>query len=188
MAIARVVPDRREPLDEIARRDHLDAGRAHELDRARVDARDVRDRAVRRVLHRDAPQPLQQLPEPGFELVAARVPLGRAGKMRERVPLDGMDQPARLAGRGNQVVPAARRQMSALPVDRRSDRRRSDSARESRTGASRRARRREAPPGRPATSSGWSRASAPTTACDAVSSGHSRSSIACRPTRILTSS
>ena len=64
-------------------------------------------------------KPCSSRAEPGFELVAARVPLGGAGKMGERVPLDGMDQPARLAGRGNQVVPAARGQMSALPVDRR---------------------------------------------------------------------
>jgi len=33
----------------------------------------------------------------GFELVAARVALGRAGEMRQRMALDGMNQSARLA-------------------------------------------------------------------------------------------
>jgi hypothetical protein len=37
--------------------------------------------------------------------------------MGERVPLDGMDQSARLFARGNQVVPAAGGKMSALTID-----------------------------------------------------------------------
>ena len=62
---------------------------------------------------------LQQLAEPGLELVAACVALGRAGEMRQRMALDGMNQSARLAGRGNQVVPAACREMAALMVNAR---------------------------------------------------------------------
>ena len=114
-----LVPHRRKPLDEISRRDDLDARDAHQLNRAGVDPRDVRDGALGRVFHRDAPQTLQQLAEPGLELVAARVALGGAGEMRQRMALDGMNQSARLAGRGNQVVPAACREMPALMVDAR---------------------------------------------------------------------
>ena len=77
-----------------------------ELDRAGVDARDVRDRAFGRVLHRHALQSRPAVAQAVIELFAAGIPLGRARKVCERVALDGVDEPARLAGGGNQVVPA----------------------------------------------------------------------------------
>ena len=140
--MARPVPDRRETLDEIARRDHFDARCANELDRAPVDARDVWDRTVGEYSMATRRRPCSSRRSPASSWSRPAVPLGGARKMGERAPLDGMDQPAGLAGCGNQVIPAARGQMSALAIDRRSSRRRLDSARESRTGASRRRRRR----------------------------------------------
>ena len=107
------------------------------------------NRAIGRVLHRDAPQPRDERPQAVDELLAAGVPLGRARQVCERVTLDRVDEAARLADGGNQVVPAPGREMAALMGDRRSARRRSDSARESRRAASRRCRRPPAPPGRP---------------------------------------
>ena len=77
------IPRRRKTLDEIAGRNDLDASRANQFDRAGVDARHVRDGAVRRVLHGDPMQTLQQPPEPGFELAAARVAIGRAREMSQ---------------------------------------------------------------------------------------------------------
>ena len=37
--------------------------------------------------------------------------------MRERILFDRMDQPARLAAGRNQVIPASRREMTALAID-----------------------------------------------------------------------
>ena len=61
----------------------------------------------------------QQPLEAGLELVASGVLLRRAGQVRERIALDRVHEPARLARRGNQVVPAACREMAALPADTR---------------------------------------------------------------------
>src|SRR5262249_12806369 len=55
----------------------------------------------------------------GLELIAAGVLRHRARQMRERLPLDLMDEAARLPGRRNQVEPAACREMAALAIDRR---------------------------------------------------------------------
>ena len=54
-----IVPDGGEPLNKVAGGHDLDARLLHELDRAGVHARDIRDRAVRRVFHRHAPQSRQ---------------------------------------------------------------------------------------------------------------------------------
>ncbi len=89
----------------------------HQLDRAGVDPRDVRDGALRRVLHRDPPHALEQALQPQLELLAAGIAVGGAGQVRERVRLDGVHQGARLAGRGDEVVPTPRGEVSALPAD-----------------------------------------------------------------------
>ena len=56
----RVGPARVEPLHEIARRDDLDAARADRLDRACVDPREIGDVAARRILHREAPDAVEE--------------------------------------------------------------------------------------------------------------------------------
>ena len=112
------VPDRREPLHEIARRHHVHTGLAHELDCAGVYPGNVWNRAVCRVFHRDAPHAAEQAVQPGFQLIAAGVALGRTGQVRERIFLDRVDQGSRLAGGGNQVIPPPRRQVAPLAGDR----------------------------------------------------------------------
>ena len=54
-----VAPVRLELLDQVAGRHHLDALRAHQLDRAGIDARDIRNGADGRIFHRnrDASRP-----------------------------------------------------------------------------------------------------------------------------------
>ena len=105
--------------DEIARRHDIHSGFSDQLDRARVHASHVRNRAVGRVFHRDPLLPRQQTAEAGFERLASRIVLGGAGKMRERAPLDGVHELARLAAGGNQIEPAPCRQVPGLPGDRR---------------------------------------------------------------------
>ena len=52
---------RLEALDQVGGRHHLDAERADDFDGASIDARDVRNRASRRVVHRDPPRAGQEL-------------------------------------------------------------------------------------------------------------------------------
>ena len=116
----RVVPDGGETLDQIPRRDDrqaVAAALANELDRSGVHARDVRNRASGGVLHRHAAETRDEALQACFELLAARIALGRAGQVRERVRFNGVDKFARLAGGGNQVIPAARGQMAGLARD-----------------------------------------------------------------------
>ena len=63
-----LVPDGREPLDEIAGRHDVDAELANQFDRARIDASQIGNRALRRIFHRDASHPGQQLAQSGLEL------------------------------------------------------------------------------------------------------------------------
>ena len=86
------VPDGGEALDQIAGRDDLGARLTHQLDRAGVDARDIRDRARGEysiATRRDAGQ---QRAQAGLELIAAGVlrsscPAGaRASSFRSRGP------------------------------------------------------------------------------------------------------
>ena len=112
-----VVPHGREPLHEVAGRHDTCARLPHELDRARIDARDVRNRAARRVLHRHGANAVQETLEPRLELIAPRVAFGGAGQVGERILFDGVNEPARLASRWDQVIPAPRREVTALPRD-----------------------------------------------------------------------
>ncbi len=112
-----VVPDGREPLDEIAGRHHVDAQLPDALDRARIHAGDVRDRPVRRVFHRQATLALEQPAELSLELEASRVAGGRPGQVREGPRFDLVNQPARLTVCRDEVVPAARGQVAALARD-----------------------------------------------------------------------
>ena len=77
----RFVPDCREPLNKIAGRDDFNAKLPNELHGAGINPRDVRDRARRRILHRDPPEAAHQARETRFELLPLGVPLSlrRAG-------------------------------------------------------------------------------------------------------------
>ncbi len=103
----RVVPGRLEALHQIPRRRDLHAACPHHLDGPGVDARDVGDRAQRGVLHRDALHALENLGEAGVELFTAGVDHLAARQVVQREALDGVNQGARLAVRGNQVEPPA---------------------------------------------------------------------------------
>src|SRR5438094_23412 len=79
----------------------------HRVDRARIDARHVRDRVARRILHGDPLRPGEQILEAAGELIALAVDAFAPGQVIQIVRLDRVDEFLRLAGRGNQVVPAA---------------------------------------------------------------------------------
>ena len=85
-----------------------------QLDRAGVDARHVGDRAVRRVFHRHALQPVEQRGQARVQLRAARVNRLRSRQVIEVVALDGVHERPRLAGLRDQVEPAPRRQVSGV--------------------------------------------------------------------------
>ena len=107
-------PARLEPLDQVAGRHDLDAARA---DRARSCRR---PRATRRGSRSRAstPSPRAQRRRAAASArrrAAARPAYDRSspGQCVEVVALDGVDQPARLAGRRDQVVPAPRGHVAA---------------------------------------------------------------------------
>jgi hypothetical protein len=112
-----LVPDGGELLDEVARGNDFDAELLDQLDRAGVDPRDVRDRAPRRILHRDAAHALQQLLQPRLERGASGIAEGSAWKVREGVRFDRMNKGARFAGCGDEVVPPTCREVPPLPAD-----------------------------------------------------------------------
>ena len=68
----RLVPDSREPLNQIAGRDDFDPELPDQLHGAGIDPRDVRNRARRRILHRDPPEAAHQTRETLFELLPLR--------------------------------------------------------------------------------------------------------------------
>ena len=86
------VPARLEALHEIARRHHFHSAIADVLDRARVHARQVGDRALRRVLHGEAPDTVEQRVEPGSEGFATCVHELFSGQLVEIVRLDGVHE------------------------------------------------------------------------------------------------
>ena len=110
--VGRVGPHRLEPLDQVARRHDLDAQRAHRFDRPGVDPRHVGNRVAGRVFHRHPARPVEQLLQPGGELLAAGVGPLLAGQRVEVVALDRVHQPAGLAARRDEVVPAPRRHLA----------------------------------------------------------------------------
>jgi hypothetical protein len=100
-----------EALDEVGGSHHLDAGRAHEFDRARVDARDVRDRTLRRIIHRDAPLAGEYRAERGDHLALRGVDDTRRSRQGvEPMRLDRGDQRPRSAARRDEVEPSAGRE------------------------------------------------------------------------------
>ena len=109
-----VAPVRDEPLHQVPRRHHFDAPPPDRLDRPGVDAADVRNRVLGRVLHRDALDPVHQIVQPAPEVLAAGVEVRLAGEVVEGVALDGVHERPRAAGGGHEVVPAAGRHLAAV--------------------------------------------------------------------------
>ena len=93
--------------DEVGGADDLLAEGAQELDGAGVDHGDVHDGVVGRVLHGDAVGAGEHGLKAGGELLPAGVERLGAGQRVEAALLDAMDELARLALGGNEVVPAA---------------------------------------------------------------------------------
>ncbi len=109
-----VVPHRLKPLHQIAGRLDLDPAAAHEIHGPGVDARHIRDGAVARVLHRHSLHPAQQLRQPRVELLSTGIDVLAARQRVERPPLNRMHQAGRLARRGHQIEPSARRHLGAV--------------------------------------------------------------------------
>ena len=97
----------------------LNAQAAYTLDGAGVHARHVGNRALRRVLHRHAPQAADEIAQPRLELLTSGVARRSARQVRERMRFDGVHQrPWRALG-GDEVVPAPGGEVSPLPEDAR---------------------------------------------------------------------
>ncbi len=109
-----VAPHGGKTLHEIPGRNDVDPQPPDELDGAGVHARDVRDRAARRILHRDAMDAIEQPAETLLELLTAGVSIGRAGEVGQRVGLDRMHELAWLAVGQDQIEPSPGRQVAPL--------------------------------------------------------------------------
>jgi len=88
--------------------------RADRLRGTRIDARQIGDGALRRVLHRDARDAAQQFVKTGVEFLSPRIHAFRTWQRVEIVALNRVYQGTRCAGRRNQVVPATRRHVRAV--------------------------------------------------------------------------
>jgi hypothetical protein len=106
-------PHRLERLHEVPRRHDLHAPGLHRLRRPGVHSRDVRDGTAGRILHRHALHPGEELGEPRLELVAAAVDDLPPRQQVEVVAFDGVHEGARFALPGDQVIPAACREVGA---------------------------------------------------------------------------
>ncbi len=100
-------------LHEIARGDDFGAERAHALDGAGIDARERRDRAQRRVLHRDAARAGQRAFQRERQRLVRRVDPYAPGKRGKGAALDRVRDQRRLA-RGRQPVEPSPRERASL--------------------------------------------------------------------------
>src|ERR1700719_3110970 len=101
---------RLEALNQVGRRDDLDAVRTHHLDRARIDARYLRNRASGRVVHRDSPRALEHGAERREHLVMRPVNDLVCAERVEPMRLDCRDDRRRLSVRGHEAEPSPRRE------------------------------------------------------------------------------
>src|SRR5688572_26437059 len=97
-----------ELLDEITRRKDFHPPRPDSLGSAGVYPGQVRDRALRRVLHGHAAEPREQPVKPRFQLLQTRVHALLTRQVVKVRALDGVDQTPWLTDRRNQVVPPPR--------------------------------------------------------------------------------
>jgi len=95
-------------LDQFGGTGHFNALVPHEFDGSGVDHRHIRYGAARRVLHGDALFPLQNLAQPVMLLLPTGILQFLAGHGIEHAGLDAVYDAARVAGRGNEVIPAPR--------------------------------------------------------------------------------
>jgi hypothetical protein len=96
-----------ELTDEVCGGDDLFAHPAQQLDGSGIDQRDVHDGVAWRVLHGDAGVAGQQRLDLGFEFLPGGVLGFGAGEGVEASGFDAMDEFFWLAGRRDEVVPAA---------------------------------------------------------------------------------
>jgi hypothetical protein len=102
-----------ELLDEVTRRKDFYPPRPDSLGRASVHPGQVRDRALRRILHRHAAQSREQPVKARFMLLQAGVHALLTRQVVEVRALDGVDQTPWLTDRRNQVVPPTRGHVTA---------------------------------------------------------------------------
>ena len=91
---------------QVGRADDLLAELLQHLHRSCIDHRDIHDRVARRILHRDLRQAIQHGGQPVLQFLPRAVLLERSRQCIQAATLDAMYQLARLALRGDEVVPA----------------------------------------------------------------------------------
>ena len=100
---------RLEMLNQIGGRDHLDSHRADDFDRARVDARDVRNRAAGRIVHRDSARAAERRAQRGNHFVVRAIDDLFGGERVEPMRFDGGHYRARLAVGRDEAEPSTGR-------------------------------------------------------------------------------
>src|SRR5271169_719969 len=98
-----------EVLNQIGGRDHLDSHRADDFDRARIDARDVRDRAAGRIVHRDSARAAERGAQCGNHFVVRTIDDLFGGERVEPMRFDGRYYRARRAAGGDEAEPSTSR-------------------------------------------------------------------------------
>ncbi len=100
---------RLEVLNQIGGRDHLDSHRADDFDRARIDARDVRNRAAGRIVHRDSARAAERRAQCGDHFVVRAIDDLFGGERVEPMRFDGGHYRARLAVGRDEAEPSTGR-------------------------------------------------------------------------------
>ena len=100
---------RLEALNQIGGRDDFDSDRADDFDRARIDARDVRNRAAGRIVHRDSARAAEHLAQCRDHLVVRSIDDFFDAERVEPMRLDRGHYRARLAVRWHEAEPSPRR-------------------------------------------------------------------------------
>ena len=108
-----------EDLDEVGRAHHLGPRGPHHLDRTRVHPAHQGDGRPRAVFHGHPPLPRELRLQGGLELAPGPVQHLEAGRPRERVRLDHVQEGHRLARAGDQVEPAAGADLALVEADHR---------------------------------------------------------------------
>src|SRR5262245_1352286 len=103
-----IVPGSFELLDQVTGRNYIDAETTHELDRARIDSRDVGIGVPRRILHRDVLGARDKLADSGFQLLPTEIYGFGTRQVIERGSFDPVDQLLGFAAGRDIVEPAPR--------------------------------------------------------------------------------
>ncbi len=105
-------PSRFEKLNQVRRSDHVHSQPAHQLHRPRIHHRDIRHRAIRRILHGHAAPTANERLQSIHQRAPTRVKCNAARERRQRLRLDLVHQSARFATGRNVVKPAPRHHRS----------------------------------------------------------------------------